>query len=325
MNTVARLARTASIGALAAIALSATALAQSGPRPTTAQLDPNTAGAPQAIIRDPRALNMERLLRPISFEVEDARLENVINFIRDVTDADIEPLWVDDRMVEGLSKDELVTIKIENLPALSAIERLLRQVTDEFDAGTWQFAETGQLQIAPRSRLNRITELKIYDINDLTFQLRSVDNIPSIDLSSIGQGEGGGGGGGGGPFEEDEEDDEDRPSQAELARQLVDIIQTFVETEQWEDNGGTAGTIRYFRGALLIRAPDYMHRQIDGYRWWTDRRVAVNIRGLAFPDETPEAKARRAAEERRRLAEEERERKRQEFERRRQERERNRG
>ena len=35
--------------------------------------------------------------------------------------------------------------------------------------------------------------------------------------------------------------------------------------EGWVDNGGDWGTIRYYQGTLIIRAPDFMHRQIGGY------------------------------------------------------------
>ena len=38
-----------------------------------------------------------------------------------------------------------------------------------------------------------------------------------------------------------------------------------VEPDGWEANGGTWGSIRYYQGTLIIRAPDFMHRQIGGY------------------------------------------------------------
>ena len=33
----------------------------------------------------------------------------------------------------------------------------------------------------------------------------------------------------------------------------------------WINNGGEYATIKYFDGALIVRAPDYIHRQIGGY------------------------------------------------------------
>jgi len=39
------------------------------------------------------------------------------------------------------------------------------------------------------------------------------------------------------------------------------------EPEAWKDAGGDWATMRYYQGVLIIRAPDYIHRQIDGYRF----------------------------------------------------------
>jgi hypothetical protein len=52
------------------------------------------------------------------------------------------------------------------------------------------------------------------------------------------------------------------------AKNITAIITDLVENEQWVDNGGSGGTIRYYRGTLIVNAPDYMQRGIDGYRWW---------------------------------------------------------
>jgi hypothetical protein len=41
------------------------------------------------------------------------------------------------------------------------------------------------------------------------------------------------------------------------------VVTDLVEPEQWEENGGSAATIRYFQGGLLENAPGYIHRQLD--------------------------------------------------------------
>ena len=38
-----------------------------------------------------------------------------------------------------------------------------------------------------------------------------------------------------------------------------------VEPDAWEDAGGSAASVRYYQGVLMVRAPDYIHRQIGGY------------------------------------------------------------
>jgi hypothetical protein len=39
------------------------------------------------------------------------------------------------------------------------------------------------------------------------------------------------------------------------------------EPEAWKDAGGDWATMRYYQGVLIIRAPDFVHRQIDGYQF----------------------------------------------------------
>src|SRR5690606_24861250 len=114
--------------------------------------------------------------------------------------------------------------------------------------------------------------VEIYDINDLLMELPTYDEIPRIDLQQALQSSQGGGGGGGGQSPFREEGNDDRQAQLrerrERAQEVIDLITQLVEPEQWIDNGGTGGSIRYYNGTLIINAPDYMHRGINGYPYW---------------------------------------------------------
>ncbi len=62
----------------------------------------------------------------------------------------------------------------------------------------------------------------------------------------------------GGPGEEPE-----RVTNEERAEEIIEIITSLIEPTQWEVHGGNA-SIRYFRESLLVRAPNFVHRQIGG-------------------------------------------------------------
>ncbi|MGI9015481.1 MAG: hypothetical protein ACR2GY_14710, partial [Phycisphaerales bacterium] len=79
-----------------------------------------------------------------------------------------------------------------------------------------------------------------------------------------GGGQGGGGGGGGNIFNEPGEDIE-RPDIQDLANELIDIITSAIEPTAWEQAGGLAASIRYYKGNIIVLAPDYIHRQLGGY------------------------------------------------------------
>ena len=38
-----------------------------------------------------------------------------------------------------------------------------------------------------------------------------------------------------------------------------------IEPDAWQVNGGDAASIRYYQGTLIVRAPDYIQRQLGGY------------------------------------------------------------
>jgi hypothetical protein len=224
-----------------------------------------TAGATASRVNPHRA-TLQKLQRRVTIEFSDQRLEDVITFFKEFTGADIEPVWTDDRR-EGLDKDAAITMNINDLPALVAIEKILAKLDTDLSQHTWQMTEDGALEIGPKDRMNRTKRVEIYDINDLLTVLPRYAEVPELDLDSVlQQGEGGQGQS---PFTDgDQQEEEPQLTKPERAEQIVELITGIVETEQWTDNGGDGGSIRYYNGTLIVNAPDYMHRQINGYNWW---------------------------------------------------------
>ncbi|TVQ34093.1 MAG: hypothetical protein EA376_00740 [Phycisphaeraceae bacterium] len=234
---------------------------------------------------DPRAETMSRMMRTVSIDLTDARLEDVMEFITEVSGAQLEPMWQDDRTAEGLDPEMTVSVRVQNATMLTLLERVLNQAERDFFGGaTWQFNETGVMEVGPKSRLNRGAIVKLYDINDLLFVMPSFTEFPALDLDSVlAQRRGGGAGG---IFRDTDQQARDQAPVEERAQDIIDIITTVVEPEQWVDFGGDAASARHYSGSLLIRAPDYIHRQIGGYDFMRQvRRPAGQgaMRGGAAP------------------------------------------
>jgi hypothetical protein len=242
-----------------------------------------SAVAPPAVAQDfdadPVATQLKRqtlarLMKRVTIELEDQRLEDVITFIETFTQTDLDPLWFNDRTNSGLDPDTFITVSVKNVTALSLLEQVLEKAdrNSGVDESTWQFTKSGAFEFGPKERLNRRDRLVIYDITDLLTEVPNYDNAPDFDLNTIFQqgGQTGGGGGGASPFQGGQQD-VDRQDREEKAQEVVDLIVTTVEPEQGLDNGGEAATVRYFRGSLIVRAPDYVHRQLVGYPWWPAR------------------------------------------------------
>lgn len=217
---------------------------------------------------DPRTDALDRLLKPITIELTDARFEDVVAFIENFSGVDLRPMWEDDRFTDGLQKDARLSVKVEEAPVLELVERVLEEVQSDFSENSWQINRQGQLEVGPKVRLNRYKERRFYDINDLLFEIPDFAQVPELDLDQVlQQSQSGGGGGGGGGSIFDQEDDEDIAFEddEESAERVMDIIRQFVENEQWQENGGDGGQMRYYNGTIIIQAPDYIHRQINGY------------------------------------------------------------
>ncbi|RMD63532.1 MAG: hypothetical protein D6824_05200 [Planctomycetota bacterium] len=210
------------------------------------------------------------LLKPITVEMTDVRLEDAMRFVEQAANVPLEVLWRDSRFVDGLDPDQRVSVTAHQQPALALLETLLRKAqSGPFDENTWQFGPLGQVQVGPKSRLNRFAELRLYDVSDLMFQIGDTSEAPQIDLNNVlNQAQSGGGGSSGSIFGGNEEIELKRVPLTERVQQLVDLIRSLIEPDQWDVNGGDGGTIVVFGSTLLVRAPDYIHRQLVGYPFW---------------------------------------------------------
>lgn len=219
--------------------------------------------------------NLALMLRPVTISFNNQRLEDVMTFLKDFTGAEMDIHYIDDRKPDALDPDTLITLDVKDMSALRLLERVLEQAAkDSFQENTWQMTSWGSIECGPKSLLNRRQRVVIYDISDLLFEIPDYADAPRIDLQNALQSNQGGGGGQS-PFDGDTNDDDEERDLEAARNEVVDLIQTIVEPEQWVDNGGDGGNVNVFQNTLVIRAPDYMHRQIDGYNWWPTQSTRI--------------------------------------------------
>ncbi len=220
--------------------------------------------------------NLAKMLRPISLSVQDQPLGDVMRFIEDFTGAQLDIIYMDDRTPEGLDPETPVSLDVQNISALRLLELVLDQAgRDSFEGASWQLTSWGSIEAGLKTSLNRRQRVQVYDIADLLLELPDYPDAPEIDLQSVLQNNQGGGGGQS-PFGGDTQGNDDEERDLEARRDaIIDLIQAIVEPDQWQRNGGDGGNITVFQNTLIIRAADYMHRQIDGYRFWPSTRQSA--------------------------------------------------
>lgn len=237
--------------------------------PTGAAVAQDAAAATRTA--SPKRDTLMRLSRDITIDFESQRLADVVAFLESYTGAPFDALWLDDVSSTGLDPDMEVTLKANNIAVIDLVERLLGKASEdagEPDSFTWQLAEDGSFEIGPKERLNQRKRLVIYDINDLIIEIPDYADAPEFDLQSVLQNSTGGGGGGGqSPFSGQTQDRDVTPKE-DRANEIIALMTALVEPDEWVDNGGDGASVRYFQNHLVVRAPDYVHRQLDGYPFW---------------------------------------------------------
>lgn len=223
-----------------------------------------------------KAMSITRLRTPISIDVRNHRLEDVLAFIADSTGIEMDPMWLSDRHEIGMDRESRITLTMTNSSALSVLERVLTlAIADSTGAFgmTWQIGDNNTLQVGPRERLNAFRRVEIYNISDLLAVTPDFTNAPGFDLNNILQSQNGrGGGNASSPFTipgtynptSTGFDGGNIPFKSERAEELKNLIIAFVEPDQWVENGYEAATIKYYQNAFIINAPEYVHRALAG-------------------------------------------------------------
>jgi len=234
----------------------------------------------------------------VQFEGETA--QEVLSHIKDELGVLMQIYWETER-TEGFKRDFPVHITLKEQPALVVLERVLEQIGDIEDS-TWQIRD-GVIEVGFKTRFakRRAQRLVVYPIDDLLFEIRDFNNAPQMGTGGGGTGGGTGGGAGGGGtgsggsgggqsgnnggfnFGTPSEDPE-RLSKEEHIERIIELIKRFVEPEQWNDAGGEC-TIDSYHETLLIRAPNFVHRQIGGYSFEPVRPRHLRKRSVRYSND----------------------------------------
>ena len=202
------------------------------------------------------------LTTSISVKFEDTKAKEAFAYLKQLIGVEMVVRWSDDPGAgDGLDPEARLTFEMNSAQALVVLERMIDMSTTE--PATWQLRQ-GYLEVGTKSRLNArgSQETRIYPIRDLLFEAPTFDNAPEFNLAQSVQTGGGGGGGGGVPFGTPGEPPERRAPE-EKADQLIELIKSLVEPDVWLDD--SVASIRYYDGSIIVRAPDYVQRQVAGY------------------------------------------------------------
>ena len=206
---------------------------------------------------EPRT-NLRQLLAARVEEVdwENVTFENALAELRGASHINIAVRW---RVLEerGVVRTVPVTLHLRGVTVAALVTELLHQVSPEPEL---RYVGVGNiLTISTLEDLNSTMYVKVYPIDDL------IHDVPDF----IGEGFLGcvGGGGSGARSAGDRGSggySEISRTRADHLSEVIDLIQSSIEPNIWEVNGGRA-TIRVFLGrSLVVRAPLSVHEKLGG-------------------------------------------------------------
>ncbi len=218
--------------------------------------------------QDPAAQTQSRARRDIGqVELVDVAAREAFDWLRQTAKIDIVVPWA--RLEEaGISPDQKVSLTGRNLTPATALNQLLRQLSDTGEL-LWE-VEDGYIEVMTREQANQRAVVRVYPVGDLLLRVPNFQG-PELDLQqmtqsrgSFGGGASGGASGSGGLFQGDQREDEKPLTRQERAEQIADVIRQSIEPDLWRENGGQYGSIRFLNDNMVIRAPMYVHRKIGG-------------------------------------------------------------
>ena len=143
-----------------------------------------------------RSRLQEQLQRPVTFEFTEAPLEDVVEFLRTVSEANIV---LDTRGIQAAGKDPRmpITLRIKDVSLGDALDWVMEL------SGLTYSLRRGAILISDPSQMPKETQLGVYDVRDLVGTVTDFAG-PTFDLEA----DTGGGGDGGMSFQEEEEEED---------------------------------------------------------------------------------------------------------------------
>jgi len=237
----------------------------------------------------PRQKILQKLFyQDLTVAFQETQARDVFEYLKTALDINLIARYADDAAGHGIDPQTPITLEAEDMPAIDVLEQVLDQCA-VIEPCTWQL-RSSYLEVGTKERLasDAAKSVRVYPVSDLLMEPPDFYDAPSILLHDrhhyggplYGNGflTGGGlhglhggvlSGGYGGSISVGRPGPA-RPAPARrdeeaAAEELIEAIVNIVEPTGWSRSGGSWATIKHTRGALIVRAPDFIQRQLFGY------------------------------------------------------------
>ena len=257
---------------------------------------PTAPAAPVELLTAEQDILFALMHTEVSIDFDETPAKDALKFIQEAAGVQMLARWLTEKNTSGMDPQELITVKLQKVCALDALETVLGELSTEHSC-TWQL-RSGFLEAGTKDNLSRrgTRKTKLYPIKDLLYEVPYFDNAPNFNIDAalnqggggsggggggsgggnmgggggFGGGGGGGSGGGGGNLFGNGGPSPARATDSAKAMRLIELIKSLVEPEAWENDWAF---IDYTHECLVVRAPDYVHRALGGYSFLPPSRL----------------------------------------------------
>lgn len=200
-----------------------------------------------------RNLRRRRTLRSVDFQ--QIPFEDVVQFLREVTGANIHVNWRALKAV-GVKREAPVTLRMSRISAAQVLDYVVDQLTEPVDKyrRVYWIVDEGIVRISTGSALNTRLTTRVYPLGDLLFAAPKVQMPTRIGLKTSKDQKGGGSGG---LWGDDDDGDGEESGQSDFVERqrktgddLIDIVKDSIGPDMWQPEG--KGSIRIHRNRLII-------------------------------------------------------------------------
>jgi len=250
-------------------ALAASAMAQTAGEPRGGAGQP--AGAKPAPPSPPDAARL--LMTPIAeVSFDEAPLEQALDWIGQVAGTNVVVRWSALEAL-GVERDQPITVRARRL-TLARLLWLTLAEAGGTDVKLGYRADPDMILVSTAEELRQRMIVKAYDVRDLLMTIPIGANFESVRNHTYVASNGRQGAttevisGGTRFFEEGQNgqqrfDDEQEQGVAEIMQRLLEVITTTVEPESWDVAGGP-GSVRPWRGRIVVRNSAFVHQKLAG-------------------------------------------------------------
>ncbi len=236
----------------------------------------------------PKAKLLQALVyNTLSVDFDQTPAREVFDYFGTTLGINLIVRYNDDAIGHGIDPQTPITLSAEDMFAVEVLELVLEQCA-AVEACTWQL-HNSFLEVGTKDRLSSPSarEVRVYRIDELIYEPRRFNNAPAVGINHLYPGSGYGGyarpyvgrfsgaygsgyyggypGGYGGSIGPTVATPTTDQRKSQRAQEIVNLIIDTIEPNAWTQTGGEWATIRYHDGSLVISAPDFIHRQINGY------------------------------------------------------------